>query len=106
SGALEDRLARGASRPGSRGPARPDARGLGVRALGRQRRGRLPDTRGDLRYAVDVAPRARAGRRRVPLLPEPRAPLLGAPAGRGRAGLGAYRDLACAARLARRWPTA
>ena len=58
--ALADRLARDAARPAAgRTPAAP-ARGARLRALGRQRRARLPDARGDRATAQLAEPPAHA----------------------------------------------
>ena len=101
--ALADRLARVAARPRSRGPAAAACsrspgyeRWDGSGAVGYLTLAAICDAQ-----LADAA-RAGAGRRRVPLLPDRRARLLGAPAGRGRARRGADRDLACAARLTRK----
>jgi hypothetical protein len=101
----EDRLAGDASGPRSwRRPAQGRIRG-GIRALGRQRRGRVSDAGGYLR-CPDRRPAApRTSRRRVELLSDRRARILGTASGRQRPRRSAHRDVTTSPRPSGRWAT-
>ena len=93
---------------GARAGGPPAARrlGAGLRALGRQRRARLPDApRGRATRSSQTRRRAR-GSSSAADVPDGRARLLDAPPRRRRSRRGAHRHLAAAARPSRRRPEA